>query len=171
MLLIIWFSGGSAFADIAIQSPELDYSLHAKYIYHFTKYIEWPETQQSGPFIVGIYSNHDLYLELKKIADSKKVKGRSMLPIELSPEDDPANCSMVFIGRAAIKTMDRVVLKIGGRPVIVMGDKAGLTYKGVEINFLVRDDMLRFEIEPTALDNKKIKIANELKRLALPGKN
>ncbi|MBI3233289.1 MAG: YfiR family protein [Bacteroidetes bacterium] len=148
-------------------NQELDYSLHAKYIYHFTKYFEWPTEKESGSFIIGIYGNKDLYGELKKISELKKINNRNIVVVDLSLEDDPSNCQMVFIGRASLINIDKIMLKIGNKPIMVLGDKMGYSKRGLDVNFIIKDDLLRFELSASALESKKIKTAKEIKSLAL----
>lgn len=150
------------------QTVEADYSLHSKYMYHFTKYFEWPPERQSGPFIMGIYANQELYLSLKNIADKKKVNNRNLLVVALNPEEDPINCHMLFVGRPALRFLDKIILKTADKPIILLSDKMGYLRKGSDINFLIKDNQLRFELAAHSIESKHIKIANEIKALALP---
>lgn len=156
----------SSFTNSVNDTQELDYSLHAKYMYHFTKYFEWPADKSTGSFIIGVYNNHEIYAELKKISEVKKFNNRNILVVELTYEDDPSNCQMIFVGRPALAFIDRIMLRIGGKPIMVLGDKMGYAKRGIDVNFIVKDDLLRFELGVTALESKKIKIAKEMIALA-----
>ena len=156
----------SSFARPINDTQELDYSLHAKYMYHFTKYFEWPTEKGTGSFIIGVYNNHEIYAELKKISEVKKINNRPILVVELTYDDDPTNCQMVFVGRPALATIDRLMLKMGGKPIMVLGDKMGYSRRGIDVNFIIKDDLLRFELSASALESKRIKIAKEMIALA-----
>ncbi len=156
----------SSFVSGLNDNQELDYSLHAKYMYHFTKYFEWSSDKESGPFIYGVIGNKELYNELKKISELKKINKRNIVVVELTSEDDPTNCHMLFVGRSALVNIDKIMLKIGSKPIMVLGDKMGYMKRGVDINFIIKDDLLRFELNASALDSKSIKIAKEMKALA-----
>src|SRR6185503_208611 len=47
------------------------YAIHANIVYHFTKYINWPEDKKTGDFIIGIVGDSPLYEELKSFVANK----------------------------------------------------------------------------------------------------
>src|SRR5688500_10416091 len=64
LLLLIPFFRGKA-------QHTMDYAVHANIIYHFTKYIDWPEDKKSGDFVIGVIGDTPLFNELKKIISNK----------------------------------------------------------------------------------------------------
>ena len=69
-----------------VNSPHaMDYSVHANIIYHFTKYIDWPENRKSGDFIIGVIGETPLFDELKKIIASKKALNQKIVIRHFSP--------------------------------------------------------------------------------------
>ncbi|MSQ78114.1 MAG: YfiR family protein [Flavobacteriaceae bacterium] len=145
---------------------ELDYGIHAKYIYYFTKYVDWPADRKTGPFIIGIIGNPDLFEQLTKVTESKKVRNQQIIVINLTAETDPSNCNILFIGRIQSKLIDNYLLRIGGRPVLIVGEKQGFAKKGADINFTIRDEMLRFEMNVGNCKSKGLKVAGELEKLS-----
>src|SRR5258706_13101770 len=57
---------------------EINYAVHANIIYHFTKYINWPDDKKSGDFIIGVTGNSPIYEEFKKDIAAKFVGNRSV---------------------------------------------------------------------------------------------
>lgn len=145
---------------------DLDYALHAKYLYYFTTYVDWPADRKTGPFIIGIVGSPDLFEELTRVAESKKVRSQQIIVINITAEKDPSNCNILFIGKGQSKFIDNFLLKIGGKPVLIVGEKQGLAKKGADINFTVRDEMLRFEMNVGNCKSKGLKVAGELVKLS-----
>jgi hypothetical protein len=54
-------------------SQTADYKFHSVFIYNFTKYIQWPATQQSGDFVIAVMGNSPVFDELSKITANKTV--------------------------------------------------------------------------------------------------
>jgi hypothetical protein len=156
----------SSFFSGLNDNQELDYTLHAKYMYHFTKYFDWSSDKESGPFIYGVIGNKELFNELKKISEVKKINNRNIVVVELNSDDDPSNCHMLFVGRSSLLSIDKIMLKIGSKQILILGDKMGYMKRGLDINFIVKDDLLRFELNISGIESKKIKIAKEIKALA-----
>jgi hypothetical protein len=50
---------------------------------------------------------------------------------------------------------------------VIVSEYPGSIAQGADINFVIREDRLRFELNPSRLQRKSIQIAGELKRLAI----
>ena len=45
------------------------------FIYNFTKYIKWPDSYNSGKFVIGVIGNSEVVESIKSMAASKKKSG------------------------------------------------------------------------------------------------
>ncbi len=150
----------------AVAQQEVDYTLHAKFLYHFTKYIEWPEDRRAGNFVVGIAGNEDLYTFMNTIAQKKKIKGQNLIVLKIKNTDDPSSCHMLFVARGRNSALPGFVLKIGNRAVLVITEKAGSLRQGSDINFVINNNNLNFELNSTGATGKRMAVSSELRNLA-----
>src|SRR5687768_9221554 len=52
------------------------YAVHANIIYHFTKYINWPDDKKTGEFVIGVVGDTPLYDELKNFTFNRSAAGQ-----------------------------------------------------------------------------------------------
>ncbi len=62
--LLFIFSAPAQMADDISREDQIK----AVFIYNFTKYIQWPESDTSEVFIIGVLGNSNLVIPLRRIA-------------------------------------------------------------------------------------------------------
>ncbi|MGD1845507.1 MAG: YfiR family protein [Salibacteraceae bacterium] len=145
-----------------------EYRVHAGYIYHFTRYIEWPTNMQSGDFVIGIVGDSDITGPLTAMAKSKKVGSQTMVIKRFSSATAATNCHMLFLPATKKGQLrDAVSLGIKNHTLIVTESK-GLGKEGAGLNFIEKDGKLRFELNKGAIQNSGLKVSGELVNLSIP---
>jgi hypothetical protein len=146
---------------------ELNYKMHAMFIYHFTKYINWPEKETSEEFVIGIIGQTPLKNELISITKSKNINNKKVEIKQLKENaEELKNCQIVFIPENESKSIGNVIAITEKSAVLVITEKNGMLTKGASINFLVISEKLRFEISKSKLSEHNLKVSNELLKLA-----
>lgn len=51
----------------------------AKFIYNFTKFFEWPQTERVGDFVIGVLGSGNMYSEMEKFAQGKMVASQNIV--------------------------------------------------------------------------------------------
>ena len=151
-----------------IHAPqELNYKMHAMFIYHFTKYINWPEKESGEDFVIGIIGQTPLKDELLSITKSKNINNRKVSIKQFKENyEELKNCQIIFIPESESKYINKVIANTEKSAVLVITEKGGMLQKGASINFLVINEKLRFEISKTKLAEHNLKVSNELLKLA-----
>lgn len=67
--------------------------------------------------------------------------------------------------------LNTLVRAVQSDPVVIVCEVPGSIAQGADLNFVIREDRLRFELNPNRLQRKSIQIAGELKRLAIISSN
>src|SRR5437868_2473740 len=75
----------------------ISYALHANIIYRFTRYVEWPEYDKAGDFVIGIIGDSPLYNELEHFVENKTVNGKKIAVRKVTSPADYYNCQILFI--------------------------------------------------------------------------
>jgi hypothetical protein len=146
-------------------SQDGNYRVHAVFLYNFTKYVQWPAEAQSGDFVIGVVGNSDIYDELVRITAGKTAGSQKIVVTKFKSADAVTNCHMVFV--PATENFEKVQAKVAGKPVLLISEKPGLAQKGSNINFVIKDNKWRFELNENATRNAGLKIATELSKLAI----
>ncbi len=144
------------------QENEVDYKIHAKFIYHFTKYVHWPTYAAKDILTIGVLGNDVIYNELQTITVGKKVGVLGFKIEKLSPESNFGNYNLLFVSNSQMKNFDKVLAAVSGKPILIITEKPGFARRGADINFFIENDKLRFEINEKNITGKGMSIATDL---------
>jgi hypothetical protein len=157
--------GGAASADDAA----LINDLKVAYLYNFTHFIEWPRAPAGTHFDICVVGAPDLAEAARALERSDKtVDGRRFLVRPLGPSAPLEGCRMLVMGEGAVGRLDELVERSAGKPILLVGDAPGLARRGAAIGFVLRPDILgkggrlRFEINPSALKGRGLRVSAQL---------
>ncbi|WP_313981491.1 YfiR family protein [Xanthocytophaga flavus] len=146
-------------------AQENDYRIHAVFLYNFTKYVQWPSAGQSGDFVIGVVGNSSIYDELVKITNGKMAGTQKIVVTKFKSADAITNCQMLFVSSQV--NFENVQSKLAGKPVLVITEKPGLAQKGSNINFVIKENKWRFELNENSTRQAGLKVSAELSKLAI----
>jgi hypothetical protein len=144
-----------------------DYAIHANIVYHFTKYINWPASKQSGEFVIGVVGDSPLYDELKKITGNKTAGSQKINVKKFSPSQQSYDCHILFISDEESGSLKKITARTAGAPVLLVCEDEGAATRGACINFSIVSDRLKLEINKVNIEQRQLSIANELLRLGV----
>lgn len=144
-----------------------NYNLHTLYIYSFTRYIVWPEDYAKGDFEILVLGDTPLFDALQDMAQKKKVGDRAIKVVKISSISEIRKCNILFVPSGKSSQLNDVVAKTSNQSILVLTEEVGLGTKGSDINFIVKEGKLAFELNQAAVAKRNLKIANELQRLAI----
>lgn len=157
----------SFFISIVVNAQEVNYKVHALFIYHFTKHIDWPDNKKTGDFLIGVLGNSPIMAELESLAATKKVGSQNIVIKKITSEAEVSNCHIAFISAGKSGSLEEVLGTVGSKPVLIVTEKNGLGKKGACLNFIIQDDKLKFEINKQSIEAKKLKISGDLIKLGI----
>jgi hypothetical protein len=144
----------------------MDYAVHANIIYHFTKYINWPDDKKSGDFVIGVIGDSPLFEKLKNLIGLNKVVGSQHIVIrKISPSAQSFNCHILFIGEDESSSLKKIASGTASSSILLVTESEGLARKGSCINFIIADDRLKLEINKKNIEQRDLGIATELLNL------
>ncbi len=143
------------------------YQVRRMFIYHFTRYIEWPDDSSSEDFVIGVLNDDKMYATLKKSFQDRKRKNRSIKVIKYKSTSEVKNCSILFLPKYQSKNLESLIEQFEGKNTLLITDKNGLGKKGSTINFHEVGNKLRFELNIGALEKAKLKVSGQLKQVAI----
>jgi hypothetical protein len=143
------------------------YKLHTVFIYSFTRYVIWPEEYNHGDFEILVLGESPIVDELMGMAQAKKVGDRAIKVKKISSPAEIKKCNILFVPASKSSQLVEVVAKVNNQPILIITEEPGSGAKGSDINFVLKDGKLAFELNQSAVEKQNLKIANELSRLAI----
>jgi hypothetical protein len=137
------------------------------FIYSFTRYVIWPDSYNFGDFEILVLGDTPVLNELKAMAQAKKVGERNIKVTKINNVSEIRKANMLFVPSARAADIDGVVAKVGNLSILIITEEPGLGVKGSDINFILKDGKLAFELNQPAMTRQNLKASTELSRLAI----
>lgn len=165
--LIIIIALAFLFAPTQSYGQSVNYRSQSLFIYKFTKHIYWPEENQKGDFVIGVYGNSPIFNELITMATIKKAgQGQNIVVKKIRTIDQISDMHMVFVVSSKSREIGQIEERLKDKPTLLVAERGGLARKGACINFMVMEnDVLRFEVNKSELKKHKLRISDELLKL------
>jgi hypothetical protein len=142
------------------QTPTLEYEVKAAYLLNFLKFVEFPPS--AGPLQICVAGRNPFGTALDEIVRGEQIQGR-MVTTRVILEPEP-NCHVIFVPDGA-KT-SAYLRAVRGAPVLTVGEDAQFIMQGGIVNFVLQGTNVRFEIDPMAAEQAKLRISSRLLQLA-----
>lgn len=143
------------------------HEIHTMMVFNFTKYVQWPDQDQSGEFVIGVVGNEDVYKTLSTWY-SGKTKGHKVYVIKkFSNASEVSDCAVIYIDKSKSSEFEAINTKVRGKGTLVVTDRNGLASKGSCINFRTVDDKLRIELNQKAIETANLKVSSALTSMAI----
>ena len=144
-----------------------NYKMHSVFIYSFTRYVQWPDAYNQGDFEIMVLGDSPIYDELKAMAQAKKVGDRPIKITKIKEASEIRKCNILFLSTTKSAQITEVMEKVNTQSILVVTEEPGLAQKGSDINFIVKDGKLAFELNQASVNKQGLKVSIELTRLAI----
>jgi hypothetical protein len=161
-LIVILFVGGSAFSQ---ERPV--HEIYTMMVFNFTKYIQWPDADKSGDFVIGVVGNEDVYKTLSTWYHGKTKGAKTYVIKKFNNASEVSDCSVVYIDKSKSGEFEAINSKVKGKGTLVVTDRSGLGAKGSCINFKTVEDKLRIELNQKAMETANLKVSSSLTSMAI----
>lgn len=139
------------------------------FIYNFTKYIKWPDSYNSGKFVIGVYGDSPIIESLNSMALSKKMTGSGAV-IEVkkySNINEIGDCNILFVSENAITDLGQIDTYSASKPILIVTESPGMATQGSVINFVETDGKMKFELNASKASNRGLVVSTSLTNLAI----
>lgn len=135
--------------------------IKAVFIYNFLKYTTWPEEKAGKHSMkIMVIHHHELFLELKKLAQDKVLNGRTIEVSEEAPKWEEVE--VIYFGSEG--TMNKQLRNgIKSYPILTISDTANAN---AMIRFFQEDQKMRFEINMKEVEEANLKLSSQLLKVA-----
>lgn len=140
----------------------------ALYLYNFTKYIDWPEEHKKGDFVIGVVGNNQVYSELVQIAEGKLVGNQTIVVKNFRSIEEVTGCHILYLSENQSRRVDQALSRIKGQSApLVVTQQEGATLLGAAINFVIRNETMKFELKKDNATKFGLKLHSRLDNLAI----
>ena len=150
-------------------SPSQEYQIKAVFLYHFTQFVEWPDSAhhtESSPIVIGILGEDPFGTYLDEVVAGEEVKGRPIVVQRFHHVDEVDTCHILFINGIKEEQQEQVMQALDGRSILTIGDQNHFIEQGGCIRFMTVNKKIRFQINPDAAKGVGLHISSRLLSLA-----
>ncbi len=162
ILAALVMTAGSSFAQ---ERPI--HEVYSMMVFNFIKYVQWPDHDKSGEFVIGVVGNNDVYNTLTAWYGGKAKGNKTYVIKKFANASEVTDCHLVYIDKTKSGEFDAINNKVKGKGTLVVTDRSGLGQKGSCINFKTVDDKLRFELNQQAVEASNLKVSGALSSMAI----
>ena len=163
----VWLAFGNGAAR-AQQRPE--YEVKAEFLPLFSHFVKWPATafpDKQSPLIIGVLGNDPFGSALDQAIKKEGTAGGRKLVLKRSTRvDDLKTCHVLFICKSEENRIEEILAGLGESSILTIGDFHGFAERGGMINLFLKEDKIRFEINPEAARRRDLKLSSQLLNLA-----
>jgi len=92
--------------------------------------------------------------------------GRPILQVSPPTPENARSCHILFLGRLEDPRAERWIVAVRGTPVLVVGESRGAWEHGAQINFVLDDNRVKFDVNTDAAGQAGLTISSKLLRVA-----
>jgi hypothetical protein len=156
------------FASSALSAQERPiHEVYSMMVFNFTKYVQWPDYNASGEFVIGVIGNNQVFETLNTWYGGKPRGTKTYIVKKFSSAAEITDCHVLFLDKSKSGEFENVNNKVKGKGTLVITDKNGLGEKGSSINFKTVDNKLKFELNQKAIEASNLKVSGSLSSMAI----
>ena len=152
----------AAFATAAFAEP-LEYAVKAAYLTKFGIYVDWPGIAPETPLNLCLAGHDPFGKALDSAAASQQPGNRPVVVRRLPTITPESNSQSAFFANTDPNTPQDIE-SMRGSPVLTVSDGSG---KGAIVNFVIKDNRVRFEIDEGAAARNILALSSKLLGLAV----
>lgn len=171
--LAAWLVGSSACAQ---SETAAEYKLKAAVMFNLAKFVTWPTNafgSNQAPFIVGVVGRDPFGPLLDETVKNQTVRDRPILVRRFSATDDLRGCHLLFVSRSEEERLPAILDAARRTAMLSVGDLNHFAERGGMVNLVMKDELVRFEVNLQAAESQGLQISSKVLRYAtvIPGTN
>lgn len=154
---------------MAGEADSLEYAVKATYLYKFAGYVDWPATafaSPNSPLTVCVAGDDPFGATLDTAARGQRIADRQVVVRRLKNIERDSGCQILFVGGAEAQRAQMLAAVRGSQVLTVTDSPEPGGAVGI-INFVIRDNRVRFNIDEEGAAQSGLSISSKLLKLAL----
>jgi len=154
----------------AAENESLESAVKAAYLSKFGLYVEWPKTAFASPssaINLCIAGEDPFGTSLDKAVADQRIGNRPILVRRLTTVGRDSGCHILYLGGSDRLQTAQTIAAVHGSGVLSVSDTRLPAAPGAVINFVIKDNRVRFDIDEEAGLQNGLTISSKLLSLAL----
>lgn len=145
------------------------YDVEAAYLFNFGKFVTWPANSSApdGALTICVLGDDPLGPTLDRLVAGEKIDGKSVVDKKISRAEDAPNCSILYISSSEVSRLNRILAVLKDAPVLTVSDIPDFTERGGMIQFVLRDNRVRFTVNLVPAQRDRLTLSSELLKVAV----
>jgi YfiR/HmsC-like len=159
---------------LAGQSQPSEYDVEATYLYHFSRFVEWPSVpsvNEAGAFSICVLGRNPFGHALANTVANETIDGKSVVAKQVVTPEDAAVCRVLFISSSEERRLKQIIAELGNMSVLTVSDLPWFTGRGGMIQFVLQDNRVRFQVNVATAKRAGLVMSSELLKLATEVRN
>lgn len=147
-----------------------EYQVKAAYLYDFSRFVAWPAqsgNEKSGEFAICVLGTDPFGPILDATVAGEKSGGQPVVTRRIAKAQDALNCRILFIGDSEADHLKEVLAEMGRASVLTVSDIPRFSERGGMIEFVLKGDKVRFDVNLTNATDAGLIVSSELLKVAL----
>jgi hypothetical protein len=162
----------------AQKSGPTENEVKSAYLFNFGKFVEWPEKVTNGSefFTLCVLGDDPFFSTLETTIASESINSKKITVKRVAKPQDAASCQILFISSSEQSRLKEILAVLDNTSVLTVSDMPQFTRRGGMIQFVVKENRVRFEVNLTnaertglTLSSQLLKVAINVKRSDQPG--
>lgn len=153
-------------ARAAQRTAAAENDIKAAFLFNFTKFIEWPAAARGNSFRICTIAEPAFNAAVDRALAGESIGGRPIVRLSPPTPEAARACHILFLGRIEGERAERWVAAVRGAPVLLVGESRTAWDRGAQINFVVDENRVRFDVNADAVSDLGLTISSKLLRVA-----
>jgi len=170
LTFLAWIITLAPVLAMAAENTSLEYAVKAAYLYKFGNFVEWPAAAfENASSVVNLcVVGEDPFGDiLDKVVQGQTIGDRPIRVRRLKTVTRDSGCHILYVGGADTERIAQTLEAVRGANVLTVTDAADTGRSESVIDFVIKDDHVRFNIDAHAASLNGLTISSKLLGLAL----
>lgn len=145
------------------------YDVEAAFLVNFESFVRWPATAGSASsrvYAICILGKSPFGGAFEPFQKARGNRSPLVVRSIAAVDEVPGNCNVLYIARSESTSVTTTLRQLGRSPILTVSDLDDFAINGGIIQFFVKDDRVRFDINRGAASRARIRIDSRLLALA-----
>ena len=159
------FPGKASAADESVE-----YAVKAAFLHKFGSFVEWPPTAFASPtssFLLCVVGEDPFGAALDKAVSGQQIAQRPVEVRRLKAVRPDSGCQIVYLAASEAQRSAQIIEALRGSSVLTVSDGRSPGVATGIINFVIKDNRVRFDIDDEAAAQNRLAISSKLLSVAL----
>jgi YfiR/HmsC-like len=146
-----------------------EYDVEAAYLFNFGKFVVWPGNQTSSaqPITICVLGEDPFGPTLDRLVTGEKIDGKPVVDKKISRVEEAPSCSILYISTSESAHLNRILGAVKDAPVLTVSDISDFLDRGGMIQFVLRDNRVRFRVNLGPAQRDRLILSSELLKVAV----